>query len=203
MTLDVTVVIPTIPGRAEAELLQAVYSVEQQIEKPKDTIIVQDTEGVGPGFMRNFGVNRATTEWIAFLDDDDEFLPHHLATLVHTANIYCADVVWPWFRVQGGTDPFPKNRGKQWDVGHPHIFPITTLVRRSWFQEVGGFDDGHMLDPNDPESGRIVNGEDWRLWLRLSEAGARFRHVDEVTWLWNHHGKNTSGRPDKAKEMYG
>lgn len=35
--------------------------------------------------LRNFGVRRATTRWIAFLDDDNEWAPDHLRTLVECA----------------------------------------------------------------------------------------------------------------------
>lgn len=204
MTADrVTVVIPTIPARANGSLLEAVYSVEQQTYPRHlvDTHIVSDQYGLGPGEMRNLGVQKADTEWIAFLDDDDYLLPTHLETLMAHGQDW--DVVWPWFRVDGGTDPFPQNRGRQWDPANPHSFPITALVRRSVFLDVGGFRDlpEGQVDPNDPE--RWVSGEDWRLWLDLSEAGAAFHHVDEVTWVWRHHAKNTSGLPGRAKELYG
>jgi glycosyltransferase involved in cell wall biosynthesis len=35
--------------------------------------------------LRNFGVRRATTRWIAFLDDDNEWTPDHLQALVECA----------------------------------------------------------------------------------------------------------------------
>lgn len=200
----VTVVIPTIPARAEKDLLRAVHSVEKQ-DYPRelvDTHIITDSQGFGPAEMRNVGVARADTEWIAFLDDDDYLLPNHLSTLFLAQERTEADVVWPWFRVEGGGgDPFPKHRGRQWNPDDPHIFPITTLVRKSKFDEVGGFTAlGEVPDPNDPT--RTVSGEDWRLWLALSAAGAQFHHVNEVTWVWRHHGKNTSGLPDRARRYY-
>jgi glycosyltransferase involved in cell wall biosynthesis len=200
--VSVTVCIPTIPGR-ERDLGRAIKSINIQDWRDVETAVFPDHDYRGPAYARNYMVDRARTEWIAFLDDDDYFLPHHISTLVLAAEESGADLVWPWFRVDGGTDPFPQNRGRQWDREDPHLFPITVLVRRSVIREVGGFDYGvPMEDPNEPGGGRMVNGEDWRLWLRMSEAGARFHHVDEVTWVWRHHGRNSSGLPEMARSLY-
>ena len=199
MTHLVTVVIPSIQEREGTFLQKAVHSVQEQTIgfENLDLHVVSDTGGFGPAVMRNVGVGSADTEWIAFLDDDDWLFPHHLEVLLKAAEMSGADVVWPWFEVFGGTDPFPQNRGRQWDYDNPHVFPITALVRRSSFNEVGGFVplSEAVPDPNDPE--RLVGGEDWRLWTDLSRAGAKFFHHDETTWTWRHHSSNTSGLPSR------
>src|SRR5215470_1929975 len=35
--------------------------------------------------LRNYGINIADTEWVSFLDDDNEFEPDHLSSLVACA----------------------------------------------------------------------------------------------------------------------
>lgn len=206
---EVTVCVPTIPGR-EVDFSRAIQSAQEQDWVLEDSMWnnlqiagYADHEYKGPAYARNYMVKRADTEWIAFLDDDDYLLSHHISTLVRAQEETDADVIWPWFRVEGGTDPFPQNFGRQWDPEDPFVFPITTLVRRSAFMDVGGFDDWSeaVADPNDPQ--RWVSGEDWRLWNRLSAAGAKFHHVPEVTWVWRHHGRNSSGLPDRARSLYG
>jgi glycosyltransferase involved in cell wall biosynthesis len=206
--MNVTVCIPTITGR-EHDLRRAQRSAwAQEVADPMwdryEVTSLRDTEGRGPAHVRNLMVAYSgTSDWIAFLDDDDYLLPHHIATLTALQEETDADVVWPWFRVEGGTDPFPENQGRQWDRTNPHIIPITTLVRRSAFLDVGGFDEDTAAqpDPNDPT--RTVAGEDWRLWLALSAAGAKFAHTPEITWVWRHHGSNTSGLPSVARSFYG
>ena len=38
----------------------------------------KEIHGFGPGSIRNFGINEAQGEYIAFLDDDDVWLPNKL-----------------------------------------------------------------------------------------------------------------------------
>ena len=188
---DITVVIPSIPPR-KTDLARAMASVEAQTHLATAVVVEYDTTGDGPAMVRNRALERVDTTWVAFLDDDDYLLPDHLAVLCQAAEESGADVVWPWFRVEGGTDPFPMHRGRQWNPDDPHQIPITTLVRTDAIREVGGFrtiPDG----PTDKLGNRA--GEDWTLWLALSAAGYRFHHVNRVTWVWRHHGANTSGLP--------
>jgi len=202
--MSVTICIPSIPGRDVDRQRAWKSAINQNVEDAQlDVSVAIDEAGQGPAHIRNMLVAEAETEWIAFLDDDDYLLNHHIETLVNLQEETDADVVWPWFKVSGGTDPFPENRGRQWDRTSPHIFPITAMVRRAAFLEVGGFDEdtASQPDPNDPS--RTVAGEDWRLWNALSAAGAKFAHTPEITWVWRHHGANTSGLPALARSFYG
>lgn len=190
---EVTVIIPTIPSRAKYRA-EAVASVWAQTFQPFTVIVEVDSKREGPAMVRNRALEKVETDWVAFLDDDDWLLPNHLATLMRAAAEHSADVVWPWFTVAGGTDPFPQHRGRQWDLDNPHQIPITVLARTEALRSVGGF---HRIEegPVDPDGNRA--GEDWDLWLRLSAAGFKFHHVDEATWVWRHHARNTSGLPGR------
>lgn len=193
----VGVAIPTIPPR-DWMLQRAVESVKAQHRPPEVISIACDTERAGAAVNRNNAWRPLDTDWIAFLDDDDEFHPHHLRFLLDAQEASGADLVWPWFSVVGGTDPFPEHRGRQWDPADPHQIPITVLIRRELLEDVGGF--VNQLDgPTDPAGNRI--GEDYDLWLRASAAGAKFFHIPDISWTWHHHrtfnGGNTSGLPDR------
>lgn len=191
--LDITVVIPTIPGR-EQLLTRALDSAAAQTLTPAGIVVELDETGTGAAATRNRALAHVATPWVAFLDDDDQLDPEHLLTLARAQVDTGADLIWPWFRVVGGTDPFPANRGRQWDPADPHQFPINVLLRRELLTTLGGFQtvpDGAL----DPAGNRA--GEDWHLWLALSELGARFHHVDVETWTWNHHAANTSGLPSR------
>jgi len=187
MADEITLVIPSIPVRGQL-LARAVHSATAQVCQPDAYSIAVDHCKLGAGPTRTRALKAATTEWVAFLDDDDELMGHHLSTLLDTALEFEADVVWPWFQVVGGTDPVPMNRGRQWDSASPFTFPMTTLVRNELAQQCAF---------PEPIPNADNSGEDWAFWMQLDALGARFRHVDEVTWFWHHDSKNTSGRPER------
>jgi glycosyltransferase involved in cell wall biosynthesis len=204
-----TVIIATIPGREDL-LKRAVASVSAQTFKDYEVIVEADLNREGPAVVRNRAASGATGEFIAILDDDDEFKPEHLARLVQHAEETGADVVYPWFDlIRGGVNrndwQFLLIDGKP-AFGQPfngdalrrgNYIPVTALVRRSMFEQVGGFP-----SPGTPEWPH-AECEDWGMWLRLLDAGAKFSHLPERTWIWDHHGKNTSGRVDNAARLYG
>src|SRR4030095_15635988 len=80
----VTVVIPHIPTRV-AELQRALASVWAQTHQPDDVVIATDNVRAGSATTRNRALHHVATNWIAFLDDDDELLPNHLEVLLKTA----------------------------------------------------------------------------------------------------------------------
>lgn len=116
----------------------------------------------GPGPARNRAVEEATGEWLAFLDADDAWvpekierqLPHlkdeyalvHSYTLEdkpadHTDDVITFDVLWRY----------------------NYIGTSTVLMRRSVYNELGGFDPDRAL----------IGCEDYHLWLRMLHAGHR------------------------------
>lgn len=189
----VTVIVPHIPTR-QFELARAITSVAAQTHQPEDVIIATDRRHEGSAATRNRVLQHVTTTWVAFLDDDDEFLPMHLELLVGYGLREGATVVYPGCRVvdaQGTSLPLQEEWGR---FGKPFdgdllrqrsYIPVTSLVNTSLAkQALFGAPDGSDYD-------------DWGFYLRLLDLGARFTHVPEVTWVWHHHGRNTSGRGDR------
>lgn len=190
MTIEgqsITVCIPSIARRSSLLLSRALPSVFSQSTPVSNIAVYTDHKREGAWEARNKTIEMAKTEWIGFLDDDDELLPHHFSTLLGAALEHDADVVWGWFQVVGGTDPFPAHRGRQWDVNDPHIFPITCLVRRElitqsnarFLPDIHGLGDWHS--------------QDFPFWFSLHSVGAKFLAIPDITWKWHHHGSNTSG----------
>ena len=188
---DVTVVVPTIPARRSL-LRRALTSVDAQTLGDPEIVVEVDHSGEGAAATRQRGLEAVRTPWVAFLDDDDEFLPGHLEALRACAEWSGADYVYAWYEVVGGTDPMPGNFGRPFDPAAPVQTTITVLVRTDLAQAVG-FRGGPVADPNG--SGLTVGGEDHRFTLGCAAAGADVRHLPVRTWLWHHHGGNTSGLP--------
>lgn len=192
--MSVTAVIPTIPPRADL-LCKAVASAAPQVDAIS---IAVDSEHQGAPATRTRALRAAQTEWVAFLDDDDEWLSWHVERLLATARESGADYVFSYFtiRAYGGNlrddlDPLG-NFGRVFDPVTPHQTTITTLVRTELAQSVGF---------REPPEGLFIegqrHGEDFQFTLDCVAAGAKIVHLPERTWIWNHHGANTSGRPDR------
>jgi glycosyltransferase involved in cell wall biosynthesis len=187
----ITVVIPSIPPRTTL-LNRALASVKAQTALPYEVVVEVDHHRTGAAATRHRGLERVTTPWVAFLDDDDEFLPNHLNDLWTTVLKTGADMVYSWYRVVGGSDPRPQEKDLPWDAENPRQTTITTLVKTGLALEVGGFLPDGEDDLVSPD--RHYAGEDWRFTERINRAGVIYHHCS-VTWLWHHHGANTSGLP--------
>jgi hypothetical protein len=93
----VTVIIPTAGRMGRTDLARALRSVRAQSLAPDRVLVVDDSAGVlepwpedlgadvvrtsggcGAGAARNLGMSACETDYFAFLDDDDEWLPDHL-----------------------------------------------------------------------------------------------------------------------------
>src|SRR5687768_7474043 len=60
------------------------YDRLQAIDDPRlEVLRLSRNQGVSTA--RNAGLERASTEWVAFLDDDDAWAPSHLAGLLQAA----------------------------------------------------------------------------------------------------------------------
>lgn len=195
--MSIAVVIPTIPERAHM-LARAVQSVANQTLPPDEICIAVARDGEGAPSTRNRALAMATTEWVAMLDDDDEFEPHHLEACARHQEATGADLVFPYFTVVGGTDPFPHHFGKPWDPDGPHQTTVVTFARREAVLAVGGYE----LPPVDgeaPDGNR--HGEDFEMVRRFNAAGYHISHLPERTWLWHHHYSNTSGLPERRPSV--
>jgi GT2 family glycosyltransferase len=200
----VTVVVPTIAGR-EQLLQRALDSVWAQTRPAAAVAVVRDQRRRGAAWARNLGAEMAVTGWIAWLDDDDELLPHHLQVLVEAGEASGAGLIYGYPEVVGGEDrlavvddaghlvPMPLHvpfgpRQAEWLRRVSNFIPVTTLVRTQLVTEVGGFPE--PFSPAWPQA-----HEDWGFLVRLLDAGARFHNAGQVTWRRHVHPDQTGRRP--------
>lgn len=209
--LDVTVVIPT---RDRHDMLRrALASVCAQTQSPRQVIVVDDGSrddvrscvtrefpGVecirqspgGVSAARNRGIEGAVCEWIAFLDSDDEWLPHKLEqqlSALHAEDSYAichTDEIW----VRGGRRVNPGKRhaktgGLVFEQCLPLcvISPSSVVIRRALLDDVGGFDES------------LPACEDYDLWLRLC-CRHPVLYVDEPLLV------KYGGHPDQLSRRY-
>jgi glycosyltransferase involved in cell wall biosynthesis len=141
--------------------------------------------GIGPAL--NNGVKTARGQWIAFLDDDDVWVPGKLERQFAVANAAAADVVFCDFYLvdEKGSVPNPPLRpppsqsvSEAMTIRDYGRGCSQALVKRSAILAVGGFDES-------------VVAPDWDLWVRLSWR-YRVAWADAYLTSVRHHPENTS-----------
>lgn len=189
MSSGVTAVIPTIPPR-HGVLAHALESVRRQTRPVDDIIVEVDEAGEGAWVTRNRAIARVDTEWIAFLDDDDEWKPNHVELLLGEALRTGADYIFPWFDlgINCGQVDRLGHFGREFDPTSPHHTTMTILVRTELARAVGF---------TAPEPGARVAGEDWRFTLGCVARGAKIVHLPRRTWIYHCFPGGTSGLPGR------
>lgn len=162
----------------------------------------------GQSSARNHGVAHAHGDLIAFLDHDDIWYPHHLATLIEP---FAADrpteLGWTYSNLdrvnQDGlmeVRSFLSGRG----TAHPkaslldclaqdmYVLPSASLINRQAFLAVGGFDES------------LSGFEDDDLFLRLFRAGYDNIYIDAALSRWRifPHSASYSPRMAKSRRIY-
>lgn len=193
MKPGVTVVTPFHEARRRNGMLERCAASVRAQTVPVEHILAEDIHRMGAPITRHHGLALVKTEWTAFLDSDDEMDPDHIEHLLACAQDTGADYVYPWFRVVGGSDPFPMFFGRPWDNDTPHQTTITILVRTGLAQMVG-----FHKPPEDSTVGGQRGGEDWHFTLGCVAAGAKIVHLPRRSWTWHHHGLNSAGLPDRG-----
>ncbi len=123
-------------------------------------IVFFEQEGKGLALARNQGVNRARTDFIAFLDADDEWSPSHLASLIRLRENYPNAGIYAttYKRIEpGNVVKIPKFRAippPTWEglipnyfltgtLGATPIIPTSVGIPKDVFTKVGGSTPGY------------------------------------------------------------
>jgi glycosyltransferase involved in cell wall biosynthesis len=126
--------------------------------------LIELPKNVGVSAARNRGIKEARGEWLAFLDSDDEWLPHKLekqraALLASPREICHTDEVW----VRNGVRVNPHKHHQKYggDIFFKALSlcvmsPSSIVIHRRVFEEVGLFDEA------------LPACEDYDLWLRIA-----------------------------------
>lgn len=207
----VSVVIPT---RARPLLLRrALQSVQRQTAQSWEAIVVVDgpdpeTEALlreqtdqrirfivnetslGGSEARNVGIRSATGDWIALLDDDDEWLPERLARqLDELPNdndrpllAFCRTVV----RAPHGDYIWPRRRPARGEHVSEFLF-----ARRSLFAGEGGIQTSAIIAPRSlfmsiPFDRMLPRYQDTDWVLRACAAGAELHYTSSALSIWHH-----------------
>lgn len=159
-------------------LVEAVVSAARERGLPVTGVI--HPRRLGLPSARNTGLDRARGRYVAFLDDDDVFLPRHLVTALVGLESGADGVATTCLVTDHRIDPTrPVDGAVVWDVGFDpllleacNLFPVHTAVFRRPATA--------RLHPELPAI------EDWDFWLRLTrEHGYRFTRIHQPTVVYH------------------
>jgi glycosyltransferase involved in cell wall biosynthesis len=131
----------------------------------KKLIYIRRSVKGGGGVSRNTGIQRAKGNYIAFLDDDDEWMPDKLLEQIQhlKGNPRCGMVYTGYFIVDSRTSSMAPNKKYEY-VSYEALLkencvgPTSTyLIRKSCFDNVGLFDES------------LPSCQDWDLLIRLAK----------------------------------
>lgn len=202
LRVQVGVVLPVFNG--EAHLAEALQSIAAQTLQPCDVVAVDDcstdasvrlldsfgarivhTDRLGQALARDRGLAEVSGDLIAFLDQDDLWLPHkvdrQVARFIAEPDLSFVGALSTVF-LEPGTEK-PQWWKPAWDTGQPEpsLLPSATLYRREAFDRVGGF-----------ASAAVTISEDLAWTARAQDLGLRRALVDEVLVQRRIHADNTS-----------
>lgn len=176
-----------------------VESVVTEMNHAGRMTLVNHDHNRGLAASRNTGLRLAKGTYIAYLDDDDRFLPDHLGTLVQFLECGTHEVAYSdaWRVMEqeahGVATETGRDRPHSADFSAPRLLvenyiPVLCLMhRRSCLEEVGLFDESLFVH------------EDWDLWIRLATRYA-FAHLARTTaeFTWRGDGSSMSSRDQDA-----
>ncbi len=227
--VKITAIIPVYNGRKYIK--SAVNSVISQTLMPVELIIVDDgstdqsldeisdistsfpvkiitQKNSGQSSARNNAASKAVGDYLAFLDQDDEWYPRHLEKLMYPF-LLNPELGWSYSDLDEIDENgliISKQMIKHSGVGMEHpkmqlisllsadmfILPSASLISKHAFLEVGGFDE------------QLSGYEDDDLFLRMFRMGYNNVFLNESLSKWRIYGASTSYSPrmSESRKIY-
>lgn len=151
---------------------------------------LKQKSGVGANAARNIGIKESTGDIIAFLDDDDVWLPNYLK-VIHEEYLNGADAVVSGFKQLGKEEVVVIN--KDLDVTK------TSLLRGNTYCGMSGFSAKRELLLANSFDEKLNNGQDWDMYVRLFEKKIKFKNVSKPVFLYRF--QNEDGIGAKVRNM--
>jgi glycosyltransferase involved in cell wall biosynthesis len=194
-------------------LKEALVGLKNQTIKPFEVIVIDDNSSkdyqevfplieslnarylkqsvsCGANKARNIGISESSGDVVAFLDDDDVWLPNYLEVISAEFTLGCEAVVTGF-----------KQLGKE------HVVVVNadnwvtkqSLLRGNTYCGMSGFSCKRELLEELKFDETLNNGQDWDMYVRLFEKGVQFRNINTPMFLYRF--QNEDGIGAKARKM--
>lgn len=162
--------------------------VDQYCAEGKKFRTISKTNG-GPASARNEGSKVATGEYLLFIDADDLIAPTFIEKCINLISndpgISIAYTKAVYFEAQQGEWKLPEFNMP--DFLLDNCIPITSVIKRNRFQQIGGFDEN------------LDFLEDWDLWIRIIKEGGTAKRINEHLFYYRKRFNQTSLTDNKFK----
>lgn len=118
-------------------------------------------------FPANKGIDLASGEWIACLDDDDEFSEDHLEVLLSNAIANNYEMVYGVVQFEGENGKYIRIGSSPLKCGGISHLSVLYHSRLKFFKY-------------DANAWKYMEPGDWNMWRRMKEAGVRIGFVNKV-----------------------
>ena len=171
-------------GSTQPEAIQYLAEIEPQLNQRNWRIVRQ--KNLYLSAARNTGARNARGEYILFMDDDNFARPEEISTFIKVARKTDADILTCCMEYFEGTDA-PRLTGKavtRWVPLGPDVAAgyfrncfgdANCLVKRSTFEQLGGFTEIHG-----------VTHEDWEFLANAALKGAHLEVIPESLFFYRY-----------------
>lgn len=194
--MDISVVITTC--NRPAFLVEALAGIASQELQPKEILVIDDCSDVsyqeafnaiaevnaqyirldsksGANKARNIGIRQSSGSIIAFLDDDDIWLPEYLSEILKQYKLG-ADAVVTGFKQLGKEHVLVVNKDTE--------VTQTSLLRGNTYCGMSGFSCKKELLESTLFDEALTNGQDWDMFVRLFLTGIKFKNLSKGLFLY-------------------
>lgn len=164
--MDVTVIVGTFGEQRWADLARERAIPSAEAQAPVVHVHGDELHSYGASLAacRNAGAELAESEWLCFLDADDELMPGFFDAMDRADGDLRTPAVSYVRPRRGAAEPM---FWPECDLRDSNNLIVTTLIRRQMFFDLGAFRDVPLY-------------EDWDLWQRAWKAGATIERVPDA-----------------------
>lgn len=207
MKTDLVSVICTNYNKPTEQIEECITSILAQTVLPREIIFVDDGSNLRPthkaclsivlnknrgvAFARDIGVKMSKGELILFVDADDKLAPDFIQQCGKV--IAKSDIVYPdlllFGEVQNQLIENPKRLGARDLLAHKMSIPVTSMMRRTVYEKLGGFKELPLF-------------EDWDFWIRAMADGFRFNKANTLLYYRQQSGSRIRKDPQVKNDTH-
>jgi glycosyltransferase involved in cell wall biosynthesis len=152
-------------------------------------LYIKNNKCRGATFSRNKGLTSATGELVAFLDDDDEWLPYKTVCQLaifqkNQNNDSMAGVCSGRYNMENGIGIAWKPVSTTFVQQYNYVCTSSVLLRKNVFCNTDNFNEQYILS------------SDWEMWIRITARKNEIYYIPDSLVVYNIHEGNSSKRTE-------